>query len=139
MTDIITSLIHTWLDPRDLLSYLLFLMGVDIVTGVIASARLRRIASSVAWAGITRKAATATAVLFVMAIEPFIKAQLGKDLGVSWLIVMGFVGVEALSIIENLSRAGVALPSSLKEAFEKLRPAEPKKPKRTRGRVRPAE
>lgn len=137
MTDALTHLIHTYLDPKDLLAYLLFLMFVDIVTGIIASAKHGKIASSVAWSGITRKAATAVAVLFVLAIEPLLSVQMGRELGVSWLITMGFVGVEALSIIENLSRSGVKLPTSLTDAFAKLVPQTEKKPRARKRKAAP--
>lgn len=132
MTAALETLINNYFDPRDLLSYLLLFMGFDILTGLIASARERRIASSVAWKGIARKAGTLSAIFFLTALEPFVKAQMGRDIGISWVVSLGFVGVEALSVIENLSRAGVTLPDVVRETFENVapRPAAPPKPKR---------
>lgn len=120
MTEALASLINQYFDPRDLLAYLLLFMGFDILTGLFASARERRIASSVAWKGIARKAGTVSAVFFLMALEPLVKEQLNRDLGIAWLVTMGFVGVEVLSVIENLSRSGVTLPNVVRDTFAQI-------------------
>lgn len=127
VTDSITLFIQNYFDPRDLIAYLLLLQGIDTLTGLIVSARYRRVSSSVAWRGITRKAGTVVGVFFLMVIEKFIQVQLGQTGDFVRWIVLGFVGVEALSIIENLARLGVIVPSGIKDTLAKVAPvAQPK-------------
>jgi toxin secretion/phage lysis holin len=142
LTDTLAQFLSTYFDPKDLLAYLLLMMGIDIITGIVASARHRRINSNIAWAGVARKAGTVVAVFFVMAVEPLVKQMSGTDVGVSWMVTLGFVGAEVMSIIENLGRAGVPLPSGLTDAFSRIappRPSAPPAPKRpSRKRAKPA-
>lgn len=123
ITDTLISLINYYFDPRDLLAYLMLLQAIDIVTGVIVSARFRRISSSVAWKGITRKAATLVAVFFLLVIEHFVSSQFGSAGEVVRWVMLGFTCVEGLSIIENLGRLGIALPSSIGNLFSNASPA----------------
>lgn len=122
ITATITALIQQYFDPKDLLAYLLLLQGIDILTGLIVSARYRRISSSVAWNGIARKAATVVAVFFLMVIERFIKVQFGETGDIVRWVVLGFNCVEALSIIENLARMGVIVPNGIRDTLAKAAP-----------------
>lgn len=108
LTDAITSLVTQYLDPHDLLAWLLTFMVFDILTGIAASFREGRIASSIAWVGIWKKVATALGVLFTVIVDPFVRAYAaGYDPHMSLFAALGFIGVEAFSIVENLGRCGV--------------------------------
>lgn len=120
LTDAITQFVTHYLDPRDLLAWLLVFMGFDIATGVIASLKEGRINSSIAWKGVWKKAATVMALLFVIVAMPFVSAYGGGfDPHIDVAVTIGFVLVEFASIVENLARCGVKT-DFLSRYFEKV-------------------
>lgn len=81
----------------------LALIGFDIVTGLLASAREREIQSSISWNGIINKTGELVAVVFLILIDSFLDMD-GKitSMGVGMVVIH-----ELISIIENFSRIGI--------------------------------
>jgi toxin secretion/phage lysis holin len=87
------------------LNFILSLIALDILTGLLASAKERKLSSKVNFNGMIKKIAELIGLVFVSLIDAYFKAngQVVK-LGVSIII-----GYEGMSIIENLDRIGFNL------------------------------
>jgi toxin secretion/phage lysis holin len=104
----LTSLIHG-IDLTkiigDALYYILGLIALDILTGLLASAKERKLNSKVNFDGMLKKIAELLSLVFVSLVDSYFQThgQITK-LGVSMIFVY-----EGLSCIENFSRLGVNL------------------------------
>jgi toxin secretion/phage lysis holin len=98
----------------DALYYILGLIILDILTGLLASAKERKLNSKVNFDGMLKKIAELLALVFVSLVDSYfqVHGQITK-LGVSMVVVY-----EGLSCIENFSRLGVNL-SFLTQFFDK--------------------
>jgi toxin secretion/phage lysis holin len=96
---------------------LVILMGVDILTGMLAALREGKLSSRSGWVGVTvRKATTLLIVSAATCAEPMLG---GIDAGT---YVAGFYcATEFLSLIENAGRSGVPVPKFLREGMTQLR------------------
>jgi toxin secretion/phage lysis holin len=95
---------------------LVVLMAVDIATGVLAAFIHREVSSDVSFRGIARKAIVLLVVAAGAWVEPVVQLPIGDA-------VAGFYAVhEGLSILENVTRAGLPVPPVLREALAKLSP-----------------
>lgn len=85
--------------------FILFLIVFDILTGILASAKERKINSSINFDGLIRKVGVMVGLVFVTVIDVYFQTNgLVTKIGAGLL-----VAYEGLSIIENLSRIGVNL------------------------------
>ena len=91
---------------------LLFLQVVDIVTGVIAAWIEGKISSAASWVGMGKKVLVILAISMGAVLEPFVGLPLGK------VVASYYLFTEAISITENLKRAGVPIPKALRDALE---------------------
>ncbi len=105
---------------HQLLTYLLFSMFMDLLTGLAAAAKERKINSSIATNGWIVKTAVLLAVCFAWGIEPLVDSRLG-DIPLGETVTLGFIASESISVIENLGRAGVRFPRWFVNVFEKLK------------------
>src|SRR6478672_8235343 len=94
---------------------LVYLMGLDIISGVILAFSKRTLNSTTSTTGICRKAMTILLVAMGIALEP-----LCNGLPVSTLIALGYVKGEVLSIMENASALGLPLPAIISEVLAKI-------------------
>jgi toxin secretion/phage lysis holin len=95
---------------------LIVLMAVDIATGILAAFIHREVSSDVSFRGIARKAIVLLVVAAGAWVEPVVQLPIGDA-------VAGFYAVhEGLSILENVTRAGLPVPPVLREALAKLSP-----------------
>jgi toxin secretion/phage lysis holin len=96
---------------------LVILMGVDILTGMLAALREGKLSSRSGWIGVTvRKATTLLIVSAATCAEPMLG---GIDAGT---YVAGFYcACEGLSVLENAGRSGVPVPKFLREGLTQLR------------------
>jgi toxin secretion/phage lysis holin len=87
------------------LNLIISFIAFDIITGLLASAKERKLSSKVNFNGMIKKIAELIGLVFVSLIDAYFKAngQVVK-LGVSIII-----GYEGMSIIENLDRIGFNL------------------------------
>lgn len=106
-----------WGSLETVVQILLYLIAIDIVTGICAAWVEKGLDSGVGWRKMTvRKATTIGIVVAAQAIEPLLG---GIDAG-NW--AAGFYcATEGLSIVENAGRMGVPLPPFLKEALIQIR------------------
>jgi toxin secretion/phage lysis holin len=98
----------------DALYYILGLIALDILTGLLASAKERKLNSKVNFDGMLKKIGELLALVFVSLIDSYfqVHGQITK-LGVSMIVIY-----EGLSCIENFSRLGIDL-SILTQFFDK--------------------
>ncbi|MBB6690621.1 phage holin family protein [Cohnella xylanilytica] len=99
------------------LTLLLLVMGVDYLTGVIASLREGKgLNSSIGFWGLGRKGL----MLLVVLIAHRIDVLLGENIAMGGAIYFYIVN-ELLSIMENYGRMGLPLPDRLRKAVQILR------------------
>lgn len=122
------TLIITWFFNHITVGTFMFVMTMDLMTGLLASAKERKLISSVATNGWIKKCGILLAVVFAFGMEPFVIATIGPYY-VGELITLGFIGAEVISIIENLGRAGVVMPSWFKVMFQKFQASQEVAPK----------
>jgi toxin secretion/phage lysis holin len=104
----------------DAFYYILGLIVLDILTGLVASAKERKLNSSVNFDGMLKKIGELLALVFVSLVDSYfqVHGQVTK-LGVSMIVVY-----EGLSCIENFSRLGINL-SFLTQFFDKSKIGNP--------------
>lgn len=88
---------------------LLGFMAADVLTGIIAGARKRRLSSRISYKGMMKKVGTLIAVAVCYGLD--MTLQLGAPLG--QITTVFFLIGEVISIFENLQRMGVKLPAAL--------------------------
>lgn len=91
---------------------LLVAMVIDFVTGVQAAFITKELSSRVGWTGINRKLMTILAVVLAQVLELPTGVPVLSD-GVS----AAFLIAEGLSVMENMSRAGIDVPPVLRDAL----------------------
>ncbi|WP_153124693.1 phage holin family protein [Peribacillus tepidiphilus] len=100
-----------------LLSILLAFVILDYVSGFIAAGIEGKLNSSVGMKGIAKK----VAVFFVVAVAHMMDVALGYDGHILRdATIFFFLANEALSILENVGRIGVPIPSALQKAVDIL-------------------
>lgn len=98
-----------------LIGALIMLIGIDILTGLLNALADRTLNSTTSFRGMTRKAMVLLIVGTGAVLEPYTGLPLSK------LIATFYLFTEAISITENLHKAGVPLPSFLTDTLEKLK------------------
>lgn len=97
---------------------LVFLMALDIVSGVVAGGRRGELSSKVSTAGLRRKLNIILLVLAVAVLEHFAGLQLPFSLVT--VVSLFYCANEMLSIIENAAEAGLPIPAVLRRVLAKL-------------------
>jgi toxin secretion/phage lysis holin len=111
---------------------LLGLMALDVATGLVAGWAAGALDSAVGWRGLARKLATVLAILAVGIMQ----RAFGDAIPAAEAVAGFYCAIEALSIVENLARAGVPVPAPLRAALAALdqqrreEPPEPPEPRR---------
>jgi toxin secretion/phage lysis holin len=106
-----------WGAMHPLLQSLVILMGLDVVSGLLAGYVTQKISSDVSYRGMAKKGL----VLVLIGAANVVTRHwsLGFELGA---VVAGFYIVhEMVSITENAVRAGLPLPTQLVQALEKVK------------------
>lgn len=115
-----TDFIVQWLswghNQYPFVGQLLLVMMLDVVTGLIAAFITKTLSSSTGYTGVGRKVIMLMAVAMGVILEPFTNGiPLGK------LVAVFYTLTEGLSVVENMARSGVPIPTVLAETLEKLR------------------
>lgn len=116
---LIGSLLSTMFGSMDLLVVVLIcFVVIDYITGILASALEGKLASEVGFRGIVRKL-----LIFVLVAVSHL-----LDLAIGWenhfirdATIFFYMMNEAISIVENVGRAGLPVPNFLKKAIELLK------------------
>jgi toxin secretion/phage lysis holin len=109
------GVVTVWSEQHPMISVLLWVMLIDIGTGLWKAWILKQLSSSISRKGLTVKFGILVSLALCILIDPFIELAL-TDIGAGFFVVS-----EALSIIENLIQMGVPFPPIIKERFEDWR------------------
>lgn len=109
-----------WATVPEAVHYLVFAMGLDIVTGFLCAVTEKTINSKAAWNGVSKKVATLILISLVYYGGSLMAIGFAPQLVAA---VTGFyIYTELVSIIENASLLGVPIPDFLKAALAELNP-----------------
>lgn len=114
-----------------LLTYIVYLLGgidiamqclliaivLDYISGMIKAFNLKQLSSKVGFKGIIKK----VGLLLIVMLGVLVDRVTGDTGAIRTLVIYYFVANEGLSIIENLSLAGVPIPKGLKKALKALK------------------
>lgn len=99
------------------LQCLLIAIALDYISGIVKAFTTKTLSSSIGFKGILKK----IGVLLLVMVSVLIDNVTGQTGAIRTLVIYYFVANEGLSIIENLSIAGVPIPKTLKKALKALR------------------
>ena len=88
-----------------LFDLVVYMICFDVITGILASAKNRRLSSSISFNGLIRKLGLVVGIAFMGVVDRFLHTD-GEILKVGSLMI---VTTESMSIIENFSLIGVKL------------------------------
>ncbi len=117
MTGVIVGTIVGLLGGMDnILHVLIFLVGVDFLTGLAKAWKLKEVNSEVGFEGLLKK------VLIFVVIAVAVEAQkiVGNSIPLREIVIMFYVANEGISFLENIS-VFLPLPDKLKEVFRQIR------------------
>lgn len=127
----VAALISLWLGLHVMIQLLVYAIAFDIATGLVAGWIDRQISSDFGRRGVAKK----TLILIAVAAAEVAGRHAGMEITVPWggtwglgAAVAGYYAIqEAISIAENLARAGVPLPEFVMERLKQLRALEKSK------------
>lgn len=90
---------------------LLVMMMIDVITGLIAASKGQGLSSQVSWSGMGKKVLMLLAVAMGLILEPHSGLPLGQ------LVAVFYTCTEGISILENMTRAGLPVPQQLRDAL----------------------
>lgn len=97
-------------------SALILLMFLDIASGLLVAFVSQKLSSTVSRNGMAVKAGIVMCMGVATIMEP-----LAGGMPLQKTVALFFIVTEAISVIENLGRAGVPLPAVLTDALAKLK------------------
>ncbi|HEN2230786.1 phage holin family protein [Streptococcus agalactiae] len=94
---------------------LMIFIAIDYITGLMAAAVEKRLASNIGFKGIFKK----IAILFLVSVGHLIDTEIIKQGGaIRTMVIFFYLSNEGLSILENAVRIGLPIPEKL-QAFLK--------------------
>lgn len=96
---------------------LLVAIALDYISGLIKAFTTRTLDSKIGFRGLVKK----VGLLCIVALSVLLDRITGESGAIRTLVIYYFVANEGLSIIENLSIAGLPIPSSIKKALRALK------------------
>ncbi len=117
-TAIVTlGFVGAWAHIPHTVQILLILMGLDVLSGLIAAGRTRSLNSSIMVRGLFQKLAVFPLLVMVHVVE----APLKLSFELESVVACAFILYEAMSITENAARAGVPIPKIVVDALVKAK------------------
>lgn len=115
---VVTGAITQFLGGWDIaLQALVILMVIDVISGLLASVIVKRPLSSIfARHGILRKILSLFVVVLAVALDRYAGTEALRGIAIGFYIM-----VEGLSILENMSKAGVLVPHALAAIFKETK------------------
>jgi toxin secretion/phage lysis holin len=108
-------------NEREMIQIFLMFVVWDFITGVFASALQGKVKSGIAWRGILKKLMFFAAIGFAHAIDVYLglggQPGAGSTQGV---MIRLLIGLEIISIGENLAAAGIVLPRSITDLVARI-------------------
>lgn len=128
MTILTTALAGEWVKVPYTVQILIMLMGLDILSGVIAAIGTKSLNSSIMAKGLFKK----FAVFPLLALLHIIEKPLALPFEFESLAALAYIVYEAMSIVENCANAGVPIPAVIVStlAKAKIRTATPQEVRR---------
>lgn len=99
------------------LQCLVIAVALDYISGVIKAFVNKELSSKIGLKGLLKK----VGVFVVVALAVLIDKITGESGAVRTLVIYYFVANEGLSIVENLSEAGLPIPDVIKKALKSLK------------------
>lgn len=98
------------------LTVLAVFMAIDIITGIMKAMVTKEINSKIGYKGFIRKAG----IMLVIIIANLLDLLTGAEFLFRSMAVLFYIGLESLSIIENLGHIGVPLPEAITKYLKQL-------------------
>lgn len=99
------------------LQCLLIAIVVDYISGLIKAYNTKTLDSKIGFKGILKK----IGILCIVTIAVVLDRITGESGAIRTLVIYYFVANEGLSVLENLSIAGLPIPQSIKKALQALK------------------
>ena len=99
------------------LQCLLIAIVIDYISGLIKAFNTKTLDSKVGFKGILKK----FGILCIVALSVVVDRITGESGAIRTLVIYYFVANEGLSVLENLSIAGLPIPQSIKKALQALK------------------
>lgn len=96
---------------------LLIAIIIDYISGLIKAYNTKTLDSKIGFKGILKK----VGILCIVALAVLVDRITGESGAIRTLVIYYFVANEGLSILENLSLAGLPIPQSIKKALQALK------------------
>ena len=96
---------------------LLIAIAIDYISGLIKAYVTKTLDSKIGFKGILKK----VGVLCIVCLAVLIDRLTGESGAIRTLVIYYFVANEGLSVLENLSIAGLPIPQSIKKALQALK------------------
>lgn len=96
---------------------LLIAIAIDYVSGLIKAYVTKTLDSKIGFKGILKK----IGILCIVCLAVLLDRITGESGAIRTLVIYYFVANEGLSILENLSIAGLPIPQSIKKALQALK------------------
>ena len=122
---VITIGLALWATIAPIIQLLLVLMTLDILSGVTAAIVTKTVCSDISFRGIGKKVMVLLLVIMAGILSPLVA---DGSLPLGQAVALFYCINEAISVTENAGKAGVPLPSFLKDALKKLNPDKPPAP-----------
>ena len=91
-------------------------MAIDIITGVFKAIVTRQLNSKIGYKGFIRKAG----IFLVIIIANLLDLLTGAEFLFRSMAILFYIGLESLSIVENLGHIGVPFPEAIKKYLKQL-------------------
>ncbi len=98
------------------LQCLLIAIIIDYISGLIKAFSTKTLDSKIGFKGILKK----VGILCIVALAVVVDRITGNSGAIRTLVIYYFVANEGLSVLENLSIAGLPIPASIKKALQVL-------------------
>lgn len=96
---------------------LLIAIVIDYISGLIKAYNTKTLDSKIGFKGILKK----VGILCIVCLAVLIDRLTGESGAIRTLVIYYFVANEGLSVLENLSIAGLPIPQSIKKALQALK------------------
>ena len=96
---------------------LLIAIVIDYISGLIKAFNTKTLDSKIGFKGILKK----VGILCIVCLAVLIDRLTGESGAIRTLVIYYFVANEGLSVLENLSIAGLPIPQSIKKALQALK------------------
>ena len=112
-----TVLVYMFGELDVALQCLLIAIVIDYISGLIKAYVTKTLDSKVGFKGILKK----VGILCIVCLAVLLDRITGESGAIRTLVIYYFVANEGLSILENLSIAGLPIPQSIKKALQALK------------------